>query len=114
MKILVVDDDKQLGARLCQHLGEYACEICPDFEQALHKVRDDHYDIIILDLFAGAVDEQNLAGDQILAQLWRHNFCPVIINSAAPDAGAIDKYCRNFFVPGLKKGKTIVFRSRRP
>ena len=104
IRILIIEDNQSVAQTLSQDLGEHACEICPDFEQALQEVRTSQYDIIILDLFEGDMAAGNLAGERVLEQLWQQNFCPVIVNSANPEAGEVGSKYRNFFVARIEKG----------
>lgn len=52
MKILVVEDELELAASICEYLGEknFNCEAAHDYYTALEKIEEDDYACIILDI----------------------------------------------------------------
>jgi len=52
MKVLIVEDEKELGKSIASYLKEqsYTCELAPDYRTALEKVETLDYDCILLDL----------------------------------------------------------------
>lgn len=52
MKILVIEDERELSDSICEYLKpeNCDCEVAYDFEKAQEKVRNTNYDCIVLDL----------------------------------------------------------------
>lgn len=51
MKILIIEDEKELSDNIVNYLADnYVCEQAFDFHSALEKIRDFTYDCILLDL----------------------------------------------------------------
>ena len=52
MKILIIEDEKELSSSMVKYLkGEnYVCEVAPDFRTAIDKVETFDYDCILLDI----------------------------------------------------------------
>jgi CheY-like chemotaxis protein len=57
-KILLVDDDIDLGDLYAKYLLEagFIVEVCRDGGEAVEKVRNEHYDLILLDIMMLRVD----------------------------------------------------------
>jgi two-component system response regulator QseB len=103
MRILIVEDDVQLGAGLKTGLGQdgYAADWVRDAEAAEHAIRLEHFDLMLLDLGLPGRDGLDLLGD-----LRRDGFClPVLILTARDtiadrvaglDAGADDFLIKPF------------------
>lgn len=92
MKILVIEDDKNLNKAICEMLKKIA-EIDPiyDGEEAMFAVERNIYDLVILDIMLPHVD-----GFQILEKIRSIGTCPVLILTAKD--GIANK------VKGLKLG----------
>ena len=103
MRILVVEDDAALCSAIRFHLERegYEADECQDGESALHLIRQQAYDLIILDRML-----PSLGGIEVLAQL-RHEgiSCHVLIVTALGgvnervaglDAGADDYLVKPF------------------
>jgi len=58
LKILIVEDHKELAENLYEFLGEtdYALDFASDGLMALHLVRPNHYDILILDVMLPGIN----------------------------------------------------------
>lgn len=52
MKILVIEDEKELSKSICAYLKEesYVCEVAADYPSALEKIEVYSYDCILLDI----------------------------------------------------------------
>ncbi|WP_341836132.1 response regulator transcription factor [Chitinophaga pollutisoli] len=50
MKLLVIEDEKELANDIVSYLADYTCEIAANYTQALEKVEIYTYDCILLDL----------------------------------------------------------------
>lgn len=70
MKILIIEDEKELAASIEEYLSEekYLCELAPTFSEALNKIQNYHYDCILLDI--GLPDGNGL---KILEKLTKNN-----------------------------------------
>ena len=79
MKILVVEDNKKLLESIVKEINiHFQCESCEDGEEALYLIKQDIYDLVVLDLML-----PNLNGLDILKKM-RDNYIdtPVIILTA--------------------------------
>jgi two-component system response regulator CiaR len=78
MKILVVEDDKNLNDSICETLGTIAdVDGVYDGEEALFLCEQDIYDLIILDVMLPKID-----GFTILKKLRKFSACPVLMLTA--------------------------------
>jgi DNA-binding response OmpR family regulator len=52
MKILIVEDERELMNGITEYLSEeqYQCEFATTFDEAMDKVQAHHYDCVLLDL----------------------------------------------------------------
>ncbi len=52
MKILIIEDEKELAQSIAEYLSEesYLCEFASTYNQALDKIENYHYDCILLDV----------------------------------------------------------------
>ncbi len=52
MKILIVEDERELAADMVRYLSgeQYLCEVAPDYESAIERINLYDYDCILLDL----------------------------------------------------------------
>jgi DNA-binding response OmpR family regulator len=52
MKILIIEDEKELAQSIAEYLSEesYLCEFASTYNQALDKIENYHYDCILLDI----------------------------------------------------------------
>ncbi|QZN96559.1 response regulator transcription factor [Symbiopectobacterium purcellii] len=93
MRVLVVDDDSVLchwlGAKLHSH--GYACNIVHDCEHALKAIKDDIYDVVLLDRMLPTLD-----GFSVLRELKGSRHPPIMLLSA------LDRYVDR--VMGLELG----------
>lgn len=78
MKILVVEDDKNLNNSICEMLGNMA-EVVPSYdgEDALFQAEQDIYDLIILDVMLPHID-----GFTILSEVRKFSNCPILMLTA--------------------------------
>ncbi|TPD69803.1 response regulator transcription factor [Flavobacterium microcysteis] len=52
MKILIIEDEKELAKSIVEYLSEesYLCEVAPTFTEAMNKIETFNYDCILLDI----------------------------------------------------------------
>ncbi len=92
MKILVIEDDKNLNKAICEMLKKIAeTDAIYDGEEAMFAVERNIYDLVILDIMLPHVD-----GFQILEKIRSIGTCPVLMLTAKD--GIVNK------VKGLKLG----------
>lgn len=79
MKILIVEDNRKLLETIEKELSKhFEVECCEDGEDALYLIKQDIYDLVVLDLML-----PNLSGIDILKNIRKnHNDTPVIILTA--------------------------------
>jgi two-component system response regulator QseB len=80
MRILIIEDDQELGRSLRMGLGQdgYAADWVQDAAAAEHAIRMEHFDLVVLDLGLPGKD-----GLSFLRQLRRDGYClPVLILTA--------------------------------
>lgn len=85
MRILIVEDDPQLGKGLKTGLGQdgYAADWVQDAESADHAIRMEHFDLVVLDLGLPGRD-----GLDLLKDLRRQGICTPVLILTARDAVA--------------------------
>ncbi|WP_397539528.1 response regulator transcription factor [Rummeliibacillus pycnus] len=78
-RILVVDDEEILRMLICDTLEDLDCEIdeAEDGEEALKKVSEQSYDLMILDYMM-----PNLSGIEVIEQLPKDIHLPVLMLTA--------------------------------
>lgn len=83
MRLLIVEDDRKVGAFLQKGLREeqYAVDICRDGKEALYCAQVNTYDVIILDIMLPGMD-----GFTICSKLRQSNIITPIIMLTAKDA----------------------------
>lgn len=81
-RILIADDDIELGRMLAEYLGHegFAVELAHDGESALMRARANHYDVIVLDVMM-----PKLNGFDVLRQLRTESTTPVLMLTARGD-----------------------------
>ena len=89
LRILIVDDDKDMAATVQERLEEHFDDDCQcqyelSFEVAVGKIRSLHPDVVVLDIWDGEPQESTTLGMEVLDQIWDQLFCPVVIHSALP------------------------------
>lgn len=79
MKVLIVEDNRKLLETIEKELSKhFEVECCEDGEEALYLIKQDIYDLVVLDLML-----PNLSGIDILKDIRKnHNDTPVIILTA--------------------------------
>lgn len=79
MKVLIVEDNRKLLETIEKELSKhFEVECCEDGEEALYLIKQDIYDLVVLDLML-----PNLSGIDILKNIRKnHNDTPVIILTA--------------------------------
>lgn len=52
MKILIIEDEKELSAGIADYLSsqDYTCDVAPDYASAIYKTEYNNYDCILLDI----------------------------------------------------------------
>ena len=70
MKILIIEDEKELAKDITQYLKNenYLCELAADYQEAMEKIYAYEYDCILLDLMLPSGD-----GLSILTELKKQN-----------------------------------------
>ncbi|MCM1367364.1 MAG: response regulator transcription factor [Roseburia sp.] len=93
IKILMVDDDKNICQLLSLYLDKdgFDAEFCFNGEDALSKLRDRKYDVVLLDVMMPGID-----GFETLSALRKFSNVPVIMLSARGEP--LDK------ISGLERG----------
>ncbi|MCW3109823.1 MAG: DNA-binding response regulator [Segetibacter sp.] len=83
MKILIIEDEKELADNICRYLSEenYLSELAYSFDQALEKIDIYQYDCILLDLMLPGGD-----GIKILEELKKQNKQDGVIIISAKDS----------------------------
>lgn len=93
--VLVVDDDKEIAELVSQLISgqkvlkgddQIVCHIQPSFDAAISLLETSRFDLLILDLKddktdAHAGDDEDLAGERVLAALRRIRFAPVVFHT---------------------------------
>lgn len=119
MKVLVIEDEKELGESICAFLSgeQYTCEKADDFNTALEKIHLHDYTCIILDI--------NLPGGsglEILAELKKANKADGVLIISAKDSlddkvsalrlGADDYLTKPFHLTELAARVAAIIRRR--
>ena len=119
MRILLVEDNRDLGDWLARTLrrDRYAVECAYDGEDADRRLRDEQYDLVILDLAL-----PKLEGEEVLRRLRRRDAeTPVLVltaNNTLPtrieslDRGADDYMVKPFEVEELEARIRVLLRRR--
>lgn len=83
MKILIIEDEKELAQSIAEYLSEesYLCEFASTYNQALDKIENYHYDCILLDIM---LPDGN--GMKILEELKQQDKRDGVIIISAKDA----------------------------
>lgn len=83
MRILVVEDDKKVGAFLQRGLREeqYAVDLCRDGAEAVYEAQTHSYDVIILDIMLPGKD-----GFSVCRELREHSVLTPILMLTAKDS----------------------------
>jgi len=83
MKILIIEDEKELAQSIAEYLSEesYLCEFASTYNQALDKIENYHYDCILLDIM---LPDGN--GMKILEELKQQDKQDGVIIISAKDA----------------------------
>ena len=88
MRVLIVEDDPLLGAGLVTGLGQdgFAADWLTSAEPALHALRLEHFDLLVLDLGLPDIDVL-----RVLTMLRAVSDVPVVVATAQDDARVIVK-----------------------
>lgn len=117
MRILLVEDNRPLSEWLARTLGRerYSVECAYDGEDADFRLRNERYDLVILDLSLPRME-----GEEVLRRLrGRHDNVPVLILTAKNtldgrvdglDRGADDYVAKPFEVPELEARIRVLLR----
>lgn len=78
MRLLIVEDDKNLNKSICEMLLDFGqIDQSYDGEDALFKIEQDIYDLVILDVMLPKID-----GFEILETMRKMTTCPVLMLTA--------------------------------
>lgn len=82
MKVLVVDDEKRIQEVICEYckMEKFEIDVAEDGEEALIKLNNNSYDIMILDIMMPKMD-----GFEVLKLLPKEKKVPTIVLSARSD-----------------------------
>ena len=102
--ILIIEDEnasvQSVRDAIDSQLHDSTVELV-EFEMAEQAIRAFRPDIIILDIARGNLSEQDYAGLDAYAFIWRNRFCPIIVYAADPCLLEADEH---EFVEKVKKG----------
>lgn len=120
MKVLLIEDEKELAKNILQYLSEenYRCELASSFKEAMCKIGQFQYDCILLDITL-----PDGSGLHILEELARQNKQDGVIIISAKDAlddkirglqlGADDYLTKPFHLSELTARMYSLMRRRR-
>jgi len=98
IKVMIVDDEPHIGQLLNMYLRKegYQTTVCTKSKDALNKLHDDEYDIVLLDWMMPVMD-----GMEMLAEIRKFSHMPVIMLSGKdkPVRGAADDFIVKPFDP---------------
>lgn len=78
MRLLVVEDDKNLNKSICEMLSDFGqIDFAYDGDTALFKIEQDIYDLIVLDVML-----PGLNGFEIVERMRKFTTCPVLMLTA--------------------------------
>ena len=78
MKLLVVEDDRNLNKSICEMLQGFGeIDLSFDGEDALFNIEQDIYDLVVLDVMLPGID-----GFEILERMRKTTTCPVLMLTA--------------------------------
>lgn len=85
--ILIVEDDPNIAKMIeaTLSIGGYTCEVCDDGKEAVERVRDRNYDLILLDVMLPGMD-----GFEVIQHI-RNREIPVIFLTALQDVAGKDQ-----------------------
>lgn len=94
--VLLVEDEKDTCRQIKEHYDGWSHQgnrltvtSVTDFDDALDKLEKQRYDLLILDVFKGAnksIEKGNKAGINILKEVKKRRFIPVVFYTALPTA----------------------------
>lgn len=93
MKILIIDDDENVVTTIQENLPKGKSTWILEevsFDGAKEKLVSFRPDVVILDVFDGEIDENNLAGDKVHSFVWDEHFCPIVVFTAGLDITSIE------------------------
>ena len=113
LDVLLVDDDENSIGPVVRYIERTRTDIgtrtC-GFGDARAEIATSRPDIVVLDLFAGAVTDDRVEGLGTRDFIWSQHFCPVVVYSAAPEAHIGNWEMGNHpFVKCVKKGRRSEF-----
>jgi len=91
-RVLVVDDLQAedvaeiiQGNKVVEHPDSIVCIQCVSFSEATKRLKEERFDLVILDLKDDAAEEQEpLAGETVFNELRKYRFLPVIFHTGHP------------------------------
>ena len=87
INILTVEDNKEIREQIVEYFNKSTIlnhnilvDSAEDFEIGIEKIKNGHYDIVLLDLCKGVPQEDNSdrTGLKALEEIRKNTFCPVI------------------------------------
>lgn len=119
--LLIIEDDPELGALVRDFLGKagYSVRLCPDAEEGLSRLREEHFRLVLLDVMLPGKN-----GFETCAAIRAEDDIPVLMMSARSDeqsmllgfeTGADDYIEKPFSIPVLTaKIKALLKRRSEP
>jgi DNA-binding response OmpR family regulator len=100
-RILVVEDDEDWGRLLLRYLSDepYRLEAVSDYDMALSRLQEEHFDVVVLDLRLVDEDDEDFAGVALLRLLGER--CPSTTVVVVSAYGTPDHIRNGFRAHGL-------------
>jgi DNA-binding response OmpR family regulator len=86
MKILLVEDDRDLSETIKEYLKDYEIDIADDGEEAIKKAYENNYDLIILDIKLPKVD-----GFSVAQEIRKIKSTPIIFLTSLDSENDVEK-----------------------
>jgi len=86
MKILLVEDDRDLSETIKEYLKDYEIDIAEDGEEAIKKAYENNYDLIILDVKLPKVD-----GFSVAQEIRKIKSTPIIFLTSLDSENDVEK-----------------------
>ena len=110
LTILVIDDQQSSVDDVIDLLEEHENDLGGvetarfGFEEGKAQISVIRPDVIVLDIWNGAVQASQTTGTEIFELVWEERFCPVVVYSADPEMSEVVTSYNNPFVKFVQKG----------